>query len=174
MNHIYRDKKLLRKAQKIRVFLTDNDGVLTDGCVYYSAKGEELKKYNMRDGMGIERLRDLVKIETVIVTKESSGFTEARAKKLNIEHLYRGVTDKLEILTRVLNDFKVTEENVAFMGDDVNDLKILEKVGLSACPADAMLPVQKIVDYQSQYRGGHGAVRDFIEMIIFAQTELNS
>ena len=130
---------LNEKLKKIKLVLTDNDGVLTDTGVYYSEKGEVFKRFSIRDGMGVERLRKHVGIETVIVTGEISGSVKTRAEKLNIKEYYLGAKHKAEILPVVLNKNNITPENIAFIGDDVNDLAIMKQVGFTASPSDGML-----------------------------------
>ena len=160
------ENKLRAKIKKIKLVLTDNDGVLTDTGVYYSANGEELKKFSIRDGMGIERLLLIVNIKTGIITGEVSGSVKKRAEKLNIDDLYLGVKDKVNVLNEILSKHNIKEENIAYIGDDVNDTGIIKKAGLSACPVDAMPEIKKIVDYICKHKGGNGAFRDFAELII--------
>ena len=154
------------KAQRIKLLLTDVDGVLTDNGVYYGENGEVMKRFSIRDGMGVERLRKLCGIETGIMTGELSPSVARRAEKLQITHLYLGVKDKLARLEQVLLAHGLTWEEIAFIGDDVNDLEVLARAGLSACPADAMPEVRAVVDYTCKERGGYGAFREFAEMII--------
>ena len=154
------------KARRIKLLLTDVDGVLTDNGVYYGEGGEVLKRFSIRDGMGVERLRKLCGIETGIVTGELSPSVARRAEKLQISHLYLGVKDKQGRLVEIMGATGLAWEEIAFIGDDVNDLEVLERVGLSACPADAMAAVWDVVHYQCQVRGGHGAFREFAEWII--------
>ncbi|QQS37896.1 MAG: HAD-IIIA family hydrolase [Ignavibacteriales bacterium] len=160
---------LNRKLKKIKFVLTDNDGVLTDTGVYYSAKGEELKRFSIRDGMGVERLRNLLSIETGIITGELSGSVETRAAKLKITELHLGVKDKKKILNEILFTHQLTGEEIAFIGDDVNDIEIIKSVGFSASPADAMEEIKKLVDYVCINKGGNGAFRELAELIIAAQ-----
>lgn len=157
---------LKEKIEKIRLVITDNDGVLTDSGVYYSAKGEELKRFSIRDGMGVERLRKLAGIETVIVTGEQSGSVKARAEKLSIKEYYLGVKNKLEVLDKILKKNKISAENIAYIGDDVNDLDLMMKVGFKASPADGTKFIKNIVDYICENRSGNGAFREFAELII--------
>jgi 3-deoxy-D-manno-octulosonate 8-phosphate phosphatase (KDO 8-P phosphatase) len=161
-----RSATLKSKIGKIKLLLSDCDGVLTDTGVYYSERGEELKKFSIRDGMGVERLRKLVNIETGIVTGELSGSVKKRAEKLKIQELHLGTKDKVEVLKEILNRGKLKIENIAFIGDDMNDLEIMKVVGLSACPCDAMSEIKNISDYICKNRGGNGALREFTEMII--------
>ena len=170
--NIKNNKLLLKnKALKIKLLLTDNDGVLTDTGVYYSAKGEEFKRFSIRDGMGVERLLGLAGVETGIVTGEKSGSVLKRAEKLKIKELYLGIKDKEALLQKILKKKKLKAENVAFIGDDVNDLAILKAVGLSASPADAMEEIKQTVDYVCKHKGGNGAFREVAEMIIKVKNE---
>ena len=165
-------KELYSKAKKIKFVLTDNDGVLTDTGVYYSENGEELKKYSVRDGMGVERLRKILKIETGIITRERSGLIKKRAKKLKIKELYTGVKNKDRILSEILQKYKLKKENIAYIGDDENDIALLKQAGLSASPADGMKSVKNMVDYLCDNKGGDGAFREFAELIIELKKEV--
>ena len=161
------DEELYKaKARRIKLLLTDVDGVLTDNGVYYGESGEVLKRFSIRDGMGVERLRKLCGIDTGIVTGELSPSVAKRAEKLQITHLYLGVKDKRGRLTEIMAATGLSWEEIAFIGDDVNDLEVLERVGLSACPADAMEQVCGVVDYRCDVKGGYGAFREFAEWII--------
>jgi len=160
------NKELAKKATKIKLVLTDNDGVLTDTGVYYSEKGEELKRFSIRDGMGVERLRDLVMIPTGIITGELSGTVKKRAEKLQITELYLGIKEKHKIFRDILAKNKLKPENIAFIGDDMNDYELLKLVGFSAAPSDAIEEIKKIVDYVCTNKGGNGAFREFAELII--------
>lgn len=157
---------LKEKLENIKLVLTDNDGVLTDAGVYYSEKGEVFKRFSIRDGMGVERLRKYAGIETVIVTGEKSGSVKSRAEKLNIKDYYLGVEHKPEILPEVLKKNNITPENIAFIGDDVNDLEIMKQVGFKATPSDGMDFIKDIADYVCKNRSGNGAFRELAELII--------
>jgi 3-deoxy-D-manno-octulosonate 8-phosphate phosphatase (KDO 8-P phosphatase) len=155
------------RARRLRLVLTDNDGVLTDTGVYYSERGEELKRYSVRDGMGVERLR-LAGIETAIVTREAAGCVRGRAEKLNVR-LYTGVKDKLALLPTLLAEHGLEADQLGFIGDDENDLKLMEAVGrggLTGAPSDAMPVVSRIALHHCGAPGGHGAFRDFAEWIL--------
>ncbi len=167
-----RSVTLKSKILKVKLLLTDCDGVLTDTGVYYSDNGEELKRFSIRDGMGVERLRNLLQIETGIVTGELSGSVRKRAEKLKIQELHLGIKDKVAVLTEILNQTKLQVENIAFIGDDTNDLEIMKIVGLRACPGDAMPEIKKVSDYVCKNRGGHGAFREFVELIIKEKLKL--
>jgi 3-deoxy-D-manno-octulosonate 8-phosphate phosphatase (KDO 8-P phosphatase) len=162
-------KELLKKASKIKLLITDVDGVLTDTGVYYSAKGEELKRYSIRDGMGIERLRKLAGIETAIMTRENTEIVRSRAVKLKIKELHMGVYEKDTVLKEILKRENLKAEEIAYMGDDTNDIEIMKIVGLSSCPNDATKFAKEVADLIVESNGGNGALRDLIEIIIEAK-----
>jgi YrbI family 3-deoxy-D-manno-octulosonate 8-phosphate phosphatase len=161
-----RKSKLHNKIQNIKLVLTDNDGVLTDSGVYYSENGEELKRFSIRDGMGVARLRQLADVDTGIITGENSIPVKKRAEKLNIVELYLDVQDKYAVLKAILKRKDLQPKEIAYIGDDSNDMEVIKEVGLSACPSDAMDFVKKEVDYVCDLPGGHGAFREFAELII--------
>jgi YrbI family 3-deoxy-D-manno-octulosonate 8-phosphate phosphatase len=162
---------LYDKVKKIKFVLTDNDGVLTDTGVYYSAEGEIFKRFSIRDGMGVERLRNLLGIETGIITGELSGSIKKRADKLKITQLFQGVKDKHKLLEEILANNNIEQENIAYIGDDVNDIEIMKLVGLTASPLDGMPDIRNMVDYVCEQKGGNGAFRDFAELIISLNTD---
>jgi 3-deoxy-D-manno-octulosonate 8-phosphate phosphatase (KDO 8-P phosphatase) len=154
------------KIKQIKLVLTDNDGVLTDTGVYYSEKGEVLKRFSIRDGMGVERLRKYAGIETIIITGEESGSVKARAKKLKIKEYYLGAKKKIDILPAILKKNKVNPENIAFIGDDSNDVEIMKSVGFKVTPADGMNFIKEISDYICEAKSGNGAFRELAELIL--------
>jgi YrbI family 3-deoxy-D-manno-octulosonate 8-phosphate phosphatase len=158
-------KNVLRR---IRLFATDVDGVLTDAGMYYAESGDEWKKFNTRDGMGIKLLQR-AGIITAIVTQERTKLVARRAEKLAIPELHQGVMDKLSLVREMAERHGLTLNQVAYIGDDINDLETLKAVGFSATPADGMPQVAVAVDYICQKKGGEGAVREIIEMILEAQ-----
>lgn len=164
------NSELKEKAAKIKLLISDCDGVLTDTGVYYSKNGEEMKRFSIRDGMGVERLRKLAGVETGIITGEISYPVQNRAEKLGITDLYMGVKNKLEKLNEILKNKNLEAENIAYIGDDTNDIEVLKAAGISACPADAVIQIKKIVDVITDNRGGNGAFRDFADLIIFSIT----
>jgi 3-deoxy-D-manno-octulosonate 8-phosphate phosphatase (KDO 8-P phosphatase) len=160
-------EKLRLRAERIRLVLTDVDGVLTDAGVYYSERGEELRRFSLRDGMGVELLRD-AGIETSFLSREDSGIVRARAKKLSVQ-TYLGVRDKLAELPSILARTGLSRAELAFIGDDVNDFPLLCELaeqGLTGAPADAIADVRRAVHFVSEARGGHGAFRDFADAIL--------
>ena len=152
--------------KKIKLLLTDVDGVLTDTGVYYSVSGEELKRFSLRDGMGVERLRKLAKIDTGIISGEKSLLVRKRADKLDIDELHLGIKNKLSVLNKICKSKGLSEDEIAYVGDDVNDLEVIQAVGVSACPSDAMKEITSKVDIVLENKGGHGAFREFAEILI--------
>ena len=163
------ENNLTEKAKKIKLLLTDNDGVLTDGGVYYGENGEILKKFNIRDGMGVERLRNFANCEVGIITGELSPSVAKRAEKLKITELHLGIKNKPAVLHEILSRKKLLAEEIAYIGDDVNDIEIMKLVGLSACPADAISFAKNKADYVCENKGGNGAFRELAELIIAAK-----
>jgi len=164
-----RSRKVSRHLlQRIRLFATDVDGVLTDAGMYYAESGDEWKKFNTRDGMGIKLLQR-AGIITAIVTQERTKLVARRAEKLAIPELHQGVMDKLTCIREMAGRHGLTLSQVAYIGDDINDLEALKVVGFSASPADGMPQIAAAVDYVCQKKGGEGAVREIVEMILEAQ-----
>jgi len=161
--------KIREKARKIKWVVTDCDGVLTDTGVYYSDQGEYMKRYSIRDGMGVERLRDLADIDVAIMTGENTGSLKQRAAKLNITELYLSIKDKAGCLDAFREKHQVDLSEIAYIGDDYNDLEVLGLVGLSACPSDAMPAIREVCDHICLERGGNGAFRELAELIIHSR-----
>lgn len=160
--------ELLARAGRIKLVISDNDGVFTDNGVYYGESGEVMKRYSIRDGMGVERLREKG-IETAIMTGELSPSVRKRAEKLKMERSWLGIKDKLAMLPKVLEETGLQLSELAYIGDDVNDVAIMEAIaaeGLAACPGDATPFVRPLVHYRAEHAGGHGAFRDFAEWLI--------
>jgi 3-deoxy-D-manno-octulosonate 8-phosphate phosphatase (KDO 8-P phosphatase) len=174
--------RLPRRAAQLRaaatkLVVTDVDGVLTDGGIYYSERGEAMKRFSVRDGMGVERLRN-DGVETAIMTRENSPIVARRADKLGLRLVYLGVHDKEGMLPRLLadgdNGAGLDVSQLAYIGDDVNDLGIMEAIaarGLVAAPADAMPEVLRGAHLACARAGGAGAFRDFAEWILELRAE---
>ena len=156
--------KIKEKIKKIKIILTDVDGVLTDGGMYYSHSGDMMKKFHARDGMGVSLLKKNG-IPTVIVTKEKTAIVKKWASKMPIAKLYDGILKKENILDKISKDFKVKPSEMAFIGDDVNDINLLKSVGFSAMPNDGIQQLKKICDYQCRTIGGNGVLREIAELI---------
>lgn len=153
---------------RIKLFLCDVDGTLTDGGMYYSENGDELKKFNTIDGLGFRLLHE-AGIKTGLITSETTKIVEKRAKKLQIDYLYQGKVNqsKLTIALEICKKENISLENVAYIGDDVNCIELLSAVGFAACPANANKKVKDIQGiHQMQKSGGDGCVREFIELIL--------
>lgn len=159
--------------QEISLFATDVDGVLTDAGMYYSESGDEWKKFNTRDGMGIKLLQK-AGIITAIVTQERTRLVARRAEKLAIPELHQGVMDKLSVIREMAARHRLSLQQVAYIGDDVNDIEALKAVGFSAAPADGLPQVLKVVDYICRQKGGEGAVRELVEMILQSRDKLKT
>ena len=149
-------------TKKIKMFLTDCDGCLTDGGMYYSENGDELKKFNTKDGMGLSNIRNKG-VVTGIITGENTKIVERRAEKLHINELHQGVIDKLSVVRELAKKYHVSLEEVAYVGDDVNDIPVMEQVGFPCTVNDANSKVKELAAYISSYNGGDGAIRDIIE-----------
>ncbi len=150
---------------RIKMLLTDCDGCLTDGGMYYSEKGDELKKFNTLDGMGFKLLREKG-IITGIVTAEDMKLNRRRAEKLQLDIIVNGVTDKLEAIIRIAEKFDIPLENIAYIGDDINDIKAIREAGYGCCPANASKAAKAAARYVASKEGGSGAVREIIEHIL--------
>ena len=162
-------------GNNIKLFLTDVDGVLTDGGMYYSENGDELKKFNTRDGMGFELLRK-AGIKTGIITSENTKIVECRAAKLKVDYLYQGKREggKLAAAKEICAKENITIEDIAYIGDDVNCMELLEAAGIAACPADAIQAVKNIKGINVlKMKGGEGVVREFVE-ILLSENELKN
>jgi 3-deoxy-D-manno-octulosonate 8-phosphate phosphatase (KDO 8-P phosphatase) len=161
-------EKLNQKLCKIKLLVMDVDGTLTNATVYYSKNGEELKKFSIRDGMGIELLRK-GGLEAAILTSESSPIVTSRARKLQIQHVIMGSRNKKKDIEDLAEKLSLKLENIAYIGDDVNDIEPMRVAGISACPADSNAHVRQIADYVCERQGGDGAVREIIEKILISQ-----
>jgi N-acylneuraminate cytidylyltransferase len=158
----------LDRARKVRLLCVDVDGVLTDAGMYYGPDGEVLKKFNTRDGMGLARVR-AAGVAVAIISGEDSAIVHARAAKLKIDDVFCGAENKRLAIDELCQRHGLELHEVAFIGDDLNDLPALECVGLACAVADAAEPVQAIAHYVTKRRGGDGAVRELCELLIAAR-----
>lgn len=154
-----------------KLFITDIDGVWTDGGMYYTAEGDVMKRFSVKDGWGVIFLRELG-IPVAIMTGENSPIVQQRAKKLKIELCYIGVKDKLELATKLAGELGITLDDIAFIGDDINDIRLLKNVGWSGCPSNTSSYVKSLVKIQGKVHGGEGAFREFVETILENAGEL--
>ncbi|OUS31712.1 hypothetical protein A9Q99_03885 [Gammaproteobacteria bacterium 45_16_T64] len=160
-------------ASNIKLVVFDVDGVMTDGRLYFTSLGDEIKAFNVKDGLGIKWLHDY-NIDTAIITGRTSELVERRAKGLGIRHIQQGREDKIVALKELLSTLTISIEEVAYMGDDLPDLAAIRFAGLGATVADALPIVAEHAQWQSQYNGGEGAVREFCEFILNCQNKLNT
>lgn len=149
----------------IKLAAFDVDGVLTDGSLTFDKDGNELKTFNAKDGQGIVNLHKSG-ILTAIITARVSGAVEYRAKNLNITELHQGSKNKIETLQTIMQKYGIYFDEIAYMGDDLPDICILEKVGLKGCPLDAVDEVKAVANFVSSKNGGRGAVREFCDYIL--------
>lgn len=153
-----------KDISKIKLVITDIDGVWTDGGMYYDQTGNEWKKFNTADSFGVT-LCHALGIPVAIITGETTEIVKRRAQKLGIDYLFEGVKDKLSIATDLCKKLGISLAQIAFIGDDVGDYALLKAVGVSAAPANAVVYIKRIVDMRCRKRGGEGAFREFVERL---------
>lgn len=157
--------ELMTKIQNVKLVVTDVDGVLTDGGLYYTSEGLKMKKFNVKDGMGVVLLRKN-EIKCGIISTDTSDIIKKRAERLKMDFAEVGIWDKDEKLLELCDQFNIETENVAFIGDDVNDIGIIQKVGVSFAPDDALLEIKEIVDVVLSKKGGEGVFREMVQLIL--------
>jgi YrbI family 3-deoxy-D-manno-octulosonate 8-phosphate phosphatase len=160
---VFRSNQWKSKSKKIQLLVVDVDGVMTDGGMYFTESGDQMKKYNTKDGMGIMKLQE----QGIQVAFLSSGFTnkmiQNRAEMLGVKLCYVGRDKKIDILDQWRNDLGLSFDQIAYLGDDINDLECIRKVGFTACPSNALNAVKTEVDIILSLKGGEGCVRQFID-----------
>ncbi len=161
-------KDLTERLRAVKLVVADCDGTLTDAGIYYGPQGEELLRFSRRDGMGFDLLRQ-AGLRTGIMTRENSEIVRRRAEKLKIEELHLGVLDKAVALREVGERLGLKREEIAFIGDDLNDLPAFRSAGLRACPSDATTEVKAVSDLVLTRPGGHGAFRELADQILQAK-----
>lgn len=159
------DSRLKKIARNIKLLILDVDGVMTDGSIILDNNGHELKMFHVRDGHGIKMLQR-VGIRVAIITGRSSDVVLRRAKELDIVDVYQGIFKKSIVYEELLKKYKLKDEEVAFMGDDIVDIEILKRVGLPAVPSDADEEIKAFAKFISTKDGGRGAVREFTDFIL--------
>ena len=154
----------------IKLLVMDVDGTLTDGRIYMGNSGEVMKSFNIKDGYGIHDILIPKGILPVIITGRKSKILENRCAELGITELYQGVNDKIQVLKKIVADREVEFCDIAYIGDDLNDLTCMQEIkkrnGLVGSPSDAVVEIRNIADFISNFKGGEGAVREFIEWIV--------
>jgi 3-deoxy-D-manno-octulosonate 8-phosphate phosphatase (KDO 8-P phosphatase) len=155
--------KKYTKAKNIKLFVIDIDGVLTDGGMYYTESGDELKKFNTKDGLAIKRLAKNGMQIAFLSNGKNTALIQSRAKLLGVQKVYVGFDEKETVLDKWVKELKITYKNVAYIGDDVNDLKVISKAAFSACPADATDAIMQNVNIILTRNGGDACVREMID-----------
>jgi len=161
------NKVTTSQLKKVKLVITDVDGVLTDGGLYYTSEGLIMKRFNVKDGMGMRLLREN-KIKTAIITTDTSELIKLRARRIKADYIYLGVWDKENKLLEICALENIDPINVAFIGDDVNDIGIINEAGISACPSDAVPHIQNLVNIILSKKGGEGVFREFADLILNA------
>jgi YrbI family 3-deoxy-D-manno-octulosonate 8-phosphate phosphatase len=151
--------------EHVKLIILDVDGTMTDGGMYYTAEGEVMKKFHVKDGMGIVLLKK-AGFKIAVMTSEDSPIAAARAKKLGVDSTVLGCHNKTDAVKLLAEEMELELKEIAFMGDDVNDLHAMNLVGFSACPADAVDAIKHVADYVCQSKAGNGAVRELAEIIL--------
>ena len=167
-NTILTDQKIIEKLKKIKLLLLDVDGVLTDGSIIYNDNDVETKTFNVKDGLGI-RILMKQKIDVAIITGRSSRALYRRCEDLGIKFIFDGIKDKAEILSKITMKTGIAPQNMAFICDDLPDILLMKKIGLSVAVSDAHKAVIDVADMVTTLKGGYGAVREICEAILIAQ-----
>lgn len=167
------ESELRSRLFQVKLLALDVDGVLTDGGLYYTERGEEMKRFNIKDGQGLKLLMQSG-VEVAIITAKSSLSTAYRAKDLGIIHTYLGVKDKLSTLNRLCEKLSLSLSQVAYVGDDINDLEVMQAVGCPLTVADAMTINQASAMYITKLAGGQGAVREICDILLQLRSKTGS
>lgn len=152
--------------EKIKLLVMDVDGTMTDGKINMGTNGEVYKSFNVKDGYGINELLPQNNIKSAIITGRTSSIVENRANELGINYVYQGIKNKLDKIYEIANEMGINTKQIAYIGDDIIDLACMNVSGLSGCPSDAVKEIKNKADFISQYKGGEGAIREFIEWLI--------
>jgi YrbI family 3-deoxy-D-manno-octulosonate 8-phosphate phosphatase len=158
-----------QSIKNIKLVITDSDGVLTDGGMYYSEDGNELKKFNTKDGMAVQLLNE-IGVKTVIITGESLELISRRGKKLNVDGVYLGIKEKARLVKKLAEDYNIELSEIAYIGDDINDLESIKMVGFGCSVSDGISEVKEAARYVTKAKGGEGALREVADLIIKAKT----
>ena len=152
--------------KKIKFLIMDVDGTLTDGKLYIGENGEIMKAFDVKDGYGIKIILPQYGIQPMILTARRSEILEKRCSELDIKYLFQGINDKKEKLCEIIEQFQVSKDDIAYIGDDITDLECMKICGIKGAPVDAVQEIKDICDFVSKQNGGSGAVREFIEWIV--------
>lgn len=164
----YSIEEIYERAKAVKLLILDVDGVLTDAGLYYSHDGDTMKAFNTRDGLGLTWMPK-IGVELAIITGKSSEIVKQRAKTLKIDHIYQGALNKREPYEALLKKLHLTEQEVAYIGDDIIDWPVMKRVGLSIAVANAEAFIKEHADWVTEREGGKGAVRDVCDLLIKAK-----
>ncbi len=153
------------QLKTVKLLSLDVDGILTDGGLYYTETGDELRKFNVKDGMGMKKARE-AGVELCIISASTTNAIQERGKRLGLDHVYTGAKNKIEILQKICDQLGINLDNVAHMGDDLNDIPIMEKIGTPVTVSDAVEIVKEHTVYITQKKGGQGAVREICDLLV--------
>lgn len=165
-------KDQVRKASAIKAIFFDVDGVLTDGKIVYDDSGKEIKQFNVKDGLIVTYLKKY-KILTGAITGRESFIVNRRMAELKVDFCHQGIVDKLSVFLKLAKHYKLKMKEVVFIGDDINDLAVLNTCGFSVCPADSPIYIKEQVDLITNTRGGEGVLREVADLVLAARGELN-
>jgi len=158
-------RSIVKKASTIKALIFDVDGVLTNGSIIYDESGREIKSFNVKDGLIISHLRKCNIIVGAISGRESAAVSK-RASELKFDFCHQGIVDKASVFVKLLEYYKIKKKDVAYMGDDINDLGILKQVGLPICPADAPAYLKKFAEITTSAKGGNGVLREVADLLL--------
>lgn len=163
---------LFDKIKQIKLLISDVDGVLSDGNIYLTNNGDEIKSFNAKDGYGIVTLQSQTDIKFAVITGRKSEIVQKRMESLNVSLVYQGIKDKHIAIEDLKNKLNVSSSNIAYIGDDIPDLLVFNDIGLSFCPADAHPLVKNKCSYVSALKGGRGVVREVCDLLLLATGNL--
>jgi len=165
-------QELVEKAKKVKLFLLDVDGVLTDGRIIYDSRGRDMKFFDVHDGLGVYILKK-AGIPTILITAKGSRAIRPRARDMQVETIYENISPKTKVLDRILKEYRVSREEVCFVGDDLVDLCLMQSVGFPVAVFNAAAEIKQVADYITVREGGRGAVREVAELILKSQGRWN-
>ena len=165
---------LMENLKTIKCMVFDVDGSITDGGIYFSSNGDEIKKFNIKDGMGIANVSKKSDIATCIITGRKSPIVARRAHELGIKYLYEGIANKALVLDKIIQDLNISYQEVLAFGDDINDISMMDKVGFSACPKNAHAAILNHANFICDFDGGAGACRQICDFILMAHNILDT
>lgn len=171
--HLYKENILQDKLKKIKLLVLDVDGVMTDGGMYFSEEGDQMKKFNTKDGMAIIHLTKSNFQVAIISSGFKGALVERRAEMLGIQHCTVSRTPKMETLTNICATLGLSLAEVAMIGDDINDLEVMDAIGFTACPSDAVMAVKRHANLILKTKGGEGCIREFIDNYLLTEPITN-